>query len=117
MLKDNSLGHVDFVDAAYSQYENTDHKKIQRGFLEKVDPKEHFAKIKVDQYIDTHIMTKYAIPKRNINIFISMAIIMKGKLDYKLFWPKLTKMVLCFHDVVAQISDKGLRSWKFEIKK
>lgn len=122
--KDNSLGHVDFVDAAYSQYENTDHKKHWRGigFWKKVDPKEHFAKIKVDQYIDTHIMTtkEYAkkFPKKKYQyIYIDGDHSYEGvKLDYKLFWPKLDKNgFMVFHDVVAQgYLDEGLFGiWKF----
>ena len=122
--KDNQFGHVDFVDAAYSQYDENDSKKHWRGigFWKKIDPKEHFAKIKVDKYIDTHIMTtkEYAkkfAKKKYQYIYIDGDHSYEGvKMDYKLFWPKLEKKgFMVFHDVIAKgYLDKGLFGvWKF----
>lgn len=125
--KDNRKGHVDFVDAGFD--EDQPHKHWSGiGFWKKENPNKHFAKIGIDTYITTHVMTTktYAkkFPKKRYQyIYIDGDHSYEGvKLDYNLFWPKLDSgCFMSFHDVVARgYLDKGLFGiWKFwqEIKK
>lgn len=119
--KDSGDGHVDFVDAGYDQDEHQKHWS-GIGFWKKINPRNHFAKIGVENFISTHIMTtkKYAhmYPnKRYQYVYVDGDHSYEGvKLDYQLFWPKLDKgSFMAFHDVVARgYLDKGLFGiWKF----
>jgi len=119
--KDNGKGHIDFVDAGYDRDQPTKHWS-GIGFWKKEDPDKHFAKIGVNNYITTYVMTneEYAkkFPKKRYQyIYIDGDHSYEGvKLDYDLFWPKLDQgYFMSFHDVVARgYLDKGLFGiWKF----
>ncbi len=118
--KDNGKGHVDFVDAGYDQDKPSVHWS-GIGFWKKVDPEKHFSKIGVQNYITTYVMQTeiYArkfSKKRYQYIYIDGDHSYEGaKLDWNLFWPKLSKYgFMAFHDVVAHgYLDKGLFGvWK-----
>ena len=92
------------------------------GFWKKEDPDKHFAKIGINDYITTYVMTteEYAkkFPKKRYQyIYIDGDHSYEGiKLDYHLFWPRLDQSYfMSFHDVVAHgYLDKGLFGiWKF----
>lgn len=119
--KDNAEGHVDFIDAGYDA--NCIGKNWSGiGFWKKNNPTKHFAKIGVQEYISTFVMTsdKFSkkFPKKHYQyIYIDGDHSYEGvKLDYELFWPKLDSGgFISFHDVVAKgYLDKGLFGvWKF----
>lgn len=119
--KDNGVGHVDFVDAGYDRDEHEKHWS-GIGFWKKENPRNHFAKIGVENFISAHIMTtkKYAYMyanKRYQYIYVDGDHSYEGvKFDYSSFWPRLDKYgFMVFHDVVARgYLDKGLFGiWKF----
>jgi predicted O-methyltransferase YrrM len=105
--RDNQFGQVDFVDAAYDDEEKG--KNWQGiGLWKKINPKEYFSKVGVQDYIKTHVMTtaefakKY--PKKKYQyIYIDGDHSYEGvKLDYSLFYPRLEKNgLMSFHDIVA----------------
>lgn len=105
--KDNQSGHVDFVDAAYDDQEKG--KNWQGiGWWKKISPKEHFAKIGVQNHIKIHVMTTVEFAKKHPKkkyqyIYIDGDHSYKGvKLDYSLFYPRLEKNgLMSFHDIVA----------------
>ena len=108
--KDNAYGQVDFVDAAYDQYDPADSERHWRGigFWRDVDAKQHFQQLAAEKYIQTHVMTSqdYAkkFTKRHYQyIYIDGDHSYAGvKQDYQLFWPKLEKNgIMLFHDVMA----------------
>ncbi len=103
--KDNGTGHVDFVDAGYDR-DNIKNNWSGTGFWKKNDPNKHFSKLRISNYITTHVMTtqEYAdtYPKRTYEyIYIDGDHSYKGvSLDYSLFWPMLSnKGFMVFHDV------------------
>lgn len=119
--KDNGVGHVDFVDAGYGE-ETPEKHWSGAGFWKKVNTKRHFAKIGVDKFISTYIMTtkEYALkfPRKKFQyIYIDGDHSYEGvKLDYELFWPKLDEGgFMIFHDIVARgYLDKGkFGVWRF----
>lgn len=119
--KDNQLGHVDFVDVGYGEESPKKHWS-GIGFWKKCDAKKHFAKLGVDRFISTYVMTtkEYALkfPRKKFQyIYIDGDHSYKGvRLDYRLFWPRLDiKGFMVFHDIVAQgLLDKGeFGVWKF----
>ena len=126
-VKDNGVGHVDFVDAGYDQ-DNYEKHWSGVGFWKKEDPHGHFAKIGIADFITTYVMTteEYArkFPKKRYQyIYIDGDHSYEGvKLDYNLFCPKLDQYgFMSFHDITEHgYLDKGLFGvWKFwnEIKK
>jgi len=105
--KDNQFGQVDFVDAGYDDEEKG--KNWQGiGLWKKINPKEYFSKIGVQNYIKTHVMTTAEFAKKDPKkkyqyIYIDGDHSYHGvKLDYKLFYSKLEKGgLMSFHDIVA----------------
>lgn len=119
--KENNVGHVDFVDAAYDKHMPSKHWG-GIGFWKKQNPKKHFNHIGVSDYITTFVMTTAEYAKKNANkryqyIYIDGDHSYDGvALDYSLFWPKLDKHgFMVFHDVIARghIDDGNFGVWKF----
>lgn len=112
--RDNRFGHVDFVDASYDEHQPDKHWS-GIGFWNKVEPKTHFAKIGVEEYVQTFIMTtgQYAerIGKKRFQyIYIDGDHSYAGvKNDYQLFFPRLDQGgFMVFHDISARgYLDKG----------
>jgi len=105
--KDNAKGHVDFVDAGYDR-DNINHWS-GIGWWKKVDPNKHFSYLELNTWITTYVMTTKKFAKEYPNriyeyIYIDGDHSYEGvKLDYSLFWPKLTKYgFMVFHDVYVQ---------------
>jgi len=101
---DNNKGHVDFVDAGYDK-DNKDHWS-GIGWWKKVDPAKHFSFLGVNQRLTSYIMTTKTFAEKNPKktydyIYIDGNHSYTGvKLDYNLFWPKLSKNgLIVFHDV------------------
>lgn len=123
--KDNGNGHVDFVDAGYDRCDKNHWSGI--GWWKKVNPEKHFSLFDVSRYLTSHIMTTKKFAESHPHawydyIYIDGDHSYKGvKLDYTLFWPKLTKFgFMVFHDVyVKYTKDLGYfgvwKLWK-EIK-
>ena len=118
--KDNGVGHVDFVDAGYGE-ETPEKHWSGCGFWKTENAKKHFAKIGVDKYISTYVMTtkEFAIkhPEKKFQyIYIDGDHSYEGvRSDYDLFWPLLEKFgFMSFHDVLVKgYLDKGLFGvWK-----
>jgi hypothetical protein len=111
--EDNKKGHVDFVDAGYNREDKNHWSGI--GWWKKVDPDKHFSYLNLNTRISTYVMTTKEFVKQYPNrlyeyIYIDGDHSYKGvKLDYSLFWPKLTKYgFMIFHDVyVKHTKDLG----------
>ena len=111
--KDNAKGHVDFVDAGYDR-DNINHWS-GIGWWKKIDPQRHFAFFGINKYITSYIMTTKEFSQKYPNrtydyVYIDGDHSYEGvKLDYSLFWPKLTKYgFMIFHDVyVKHTKDLG----------
>jgi len=108
--KDNNTGHVDFVDAGYDGDDKNHWSGI--GWWRKVDPDRHFSYLQLNKWITTHVMTTMQYtkiyPKKIYDyIYIDGNHSYKGvKLDYSLFWPRLTKYgFMIFHDVYVRYTD------------
>jgi len=123
---DNKKGHVDFVDAGYDSSDKNHWSGI--GFWKKHDPSKHFSYLGVHTRLTTHVMTTKKFAKQHAHarydyIYIDGDHSYDGaKLDYTLFWPKLTKYgFMIFHDVhVKYTKDLGhFGVWKLwrELKK
>lgn len=105
--RDNNKGHVDFVDAGYDSDNKNHWSGI--GWWKKINPDKHFSFLNLNTVISTYVMTtkeyiqKY--PNRTYDyIYIDGDHSYEGvKLDYHLFWPKLTKYgFMVFHDVYVK---------------
>lgn len=134
--RDSGKGIVDFADAGYDQDNPRDNKFIGEGrnvhwggsgFWVKNDPKKHFAKFGLDNYIKTYIMTSSAFknkyPKRRWGyIHLDGDHSYKGVMaDFNRFWPVLTTGgFLSLHDIYTQRLgglNYGVRHFWEEIKK
>lgn len=102
--QNNNRGHVDFVDAGKYSHEKFDWGGI--GFWKDNNPQEHFGQLQLNNYITTYVMTSQEFaqkyPDRKYEyIYIDGDHSYEGiKLDYELFWPKLTSGgIMSFHDI------------------
>lgn len=105
--KDNKKGIVDFVDAGYD-FRNPKHKTHWGGvgFWKDIDPKQHFGKFGLDNYISLYVMTskeftkKY--PKRKWDYINLDGDHSYGgvKFDFEAFWPGLkSNGFMSLHDI------------------
>jgi hypothetical protein len=104
---DNKKGHVDFVDAGYDRDDKNHWSGI--GWWKHIDPNKHFSFLNLNQFLTTHVMTSQKFAQQYPNnsydyIYIDGDHSYQGvKLDYTLFWPKLTKNgFMVFHDVYVK---------------
>jgi len=111
---------VEFVDAGLDESDKKSWSGI--GFWKKTDLKKHFNVSKLNNWINTYIMTSQsfadAYPKWKYDyIYIDGDHSYGGvKLDFKLFWPRLNKNgFMVFHDATVKNwgSLKGFGVWKF----
>ena len=128
--ENNQYGQVDFVDAGYDTNNPDDKERhsFGQGHWRKVNPKKHFSYLKVENRINTYIMTtkefasKYSKRKYDY-IYIDGDHRYKGvKLDFRLFWKQLNKGgFMVFHDTEKNglFDDVDFQVGKFwqEIKK
>jgi hypothetical protein len=118
--QDNGIGKVDFVDAGYGR----EHKNHWSGIAwwKQIDPVKHFSFLHLNTIITTYVMTtkefaqKY--PKNTYDyIYVDGDHSSQGvNLDYRLFWPKLTKHgFMVFHDVCVKYTKTlgHFGVWKF----
>lgn len=117
--QNNNFGHVDFVDAGKYSNEKCDWGGI--GFWKENDPKKHFAQLGLEKYINTYVMTSKEFSEKYKNrkyeyIYIDADHSYEGvKLDYKLFWPRLTSGgIMSFHDIQMKGLNHGIEYgvWK-----
>lgn len=112
--RDMNYGHVDFVDAGYS---DTDENSNQHwggiGLWRDVNPKDHFSFLDLSPYITTHVMTTRDFFRTNRTkyqyIYIDGDHTYEGvKHDYLKAWPHLeTNGYMVFHDIrVKHIKDQ-----------
>lgn len=107
--RDIKYGHVDFVDAGYS---DTDENSNQHwggvGLWRSVNPKHHFSFLELSSYITTHVMTTKDFFRTNREtyqyIYIDGDHTYEGvKYDYLKAWPHLeVNGYMVFHDTRVQ---------------
>jgi hypothetical protein len=118
--KENSFGHVDFVDAGYG-LERVNHWG-GIAWWKRVDPKKHFSSSGLGKYLTSYVMKsseftkKY--PRRMYDyIYLDGDHSYEGvKRDYLLSWPRLRSGgLMLFHDIVPKRmpSQPPYGVWKF----
>lgn len=134
--RDNGKGIVDFVDAGYDKDNPRDNKLIGggrdvhwggSGFWVKNNPKKHFAKFGLSDYLKIYIMTsqgfKKSFPKKRWGyIYLDGDHSYRGvKADFERFWPSVTKGgILSLHDIYTKHLgdlDYGVFKYWEELKK
>ena len=105
--EENKKGKVDFVDAGFDINKKSDNIKhsFGQGFWRNVDLQKHFSYLLDNKYIETFVMTTAEFAKKNKEKYDFIYLdgdhtYEGGKLDLKLFWPRLkTDGFLCYHDI------------------
>ncbi len=107
--RDMKYGHVDFVDAGYSDAdENSNQHWGGVGLWRNVNPKHHFSFLELSPYITTHVMTTKDFFRKNREkyqyIYIDGDHTYEGvKHDYLKAWPHLeVNGYMVFHDTRVQ---------------
>ena len=126
--KDNQKGMVDFVDAGYD-YQNPKDKKHWGGvgYWKEKDPKKHFNKFNLENYIHIYITTSKEFSKKypkkkwdyiNIDADHSYEGISS---DFETFWPRLRKRgFMSLHDIYTNLPgslEYGVYRYWAKIKK
>lgn len=127
--KDNNIGHVDFVDAAYD-YKNPNDSKAHwggEGFWKKINVKKYFGKFAIEKYITLHVMTTQKFYEKFVDrkwdyIYLDGDHSYNGiKFDFETFWPKLKKGgFMCLHDIYTKDLgnlEYGVNKYWIKIKK
>jgi len=120
--QENRIGKVDFVDAGFDIGNKKDSKmhSFGQGFWRNIDLKKHFSYLLDKKYIDIYVMTTKEFSKENNSKYDYIYLdgdhtYEGGKLDLKLFWPRLKKDgFLCYHDIHFKKILKGIEFgyWK-----
>lgn len=114
--QENGRGHVDFVDAGFDINKKNDRTKhsFGQGFWKNTNLGQHFSYLLDKKFIDTYIMTtkefhdKYKFEYDYVYLDGDHTY-EGGKLDLKLFWPRLKKDgFLCYHDIHFKRILKGI---------
>lgn len=114
--QDNKFGQVDFVDAGFDINKTNDRHKhsFGQGFWKNTDLQEHFSYLLDKKYINTYVMTTREFYKKYKYQYDYVYLdgdhtYEGGKLDLKLFWPRLNKDgFLCYHDIHFKKILKGI---------
>lgn len=130
-LKENKIGQLDFVDPGYDINDpiNFKNHNMGQGVWKKVNIKEYFSFLGVENKINHYLMTseefakKYPSRKYDI-IWLDGDHSLKGTmLDFKYFWPKINNNGFLFiHDIMLNEEFEGTKfetakAWKKFIKK
>jgi hypothetical protein len=112
--KHNQYGKVDFVDAGFDQSDllNKEQHWGGVGFWKTKKGKNQFNKFSLKKFITQHLTTSLEFSTKNKAnkwdyIYIDGDHSYEGaKLDYQLFWPRLTKNgIMSFHDICVKEID------------
>lgn len=118
--KENNYGHVHFVDAGYGPKNKGKHWS-GIAYWKTHDPKKHFSKIGVSNWITTHTTTTKTYAKASSSLKYDYIYIdgdhtyAGAKKDYQLFWPKLSPNgFMLLHDIteVGSIDGAHYGVWK-----